>query len=131
MRCLNRGFSLLESLVAIAFLAIAALAVVASFLFTNRLEAKKGAHQTASLLAFDSMEEARVLLKQDFSQEIGFTPASHPEKERFTIERTALFVPENEGVIAGSIKEITVIVTWDEGSGKKGEYRLLERFGRP
>ena len=77
------------------------------------------------------MEEVRVLLVEDFDQDVNLGPAPHPEQERFTLERRSLFVPDSEGVMAGSIKEVVVTVSWEEGSGRTGEFQLLERFRRP
>ena len=126
----NRGFSILESLIALAFLALAAFAVLSSFLFATRLDTKKQSRQEAALIALDRMEEARVELSKDFDADLTMPATPAPQSDQFTIVRTQQFLSEDLGIKPGVLKEITVTVQWDDSKGKQ-EYQLVERFLRP
>ncbi|HIB64521.1 MAG TPA: hypothetical protein EYO33_05270 [Phycisphaerales bacterium] len=124
-----RGFSILESLIALAFLALAAFAVLSSFLFATRLDTKKQSRQEASLIALDSMEEARVELSRDFDADITLAPTAAPQSAQFTLSRTQKFLSQDLGIRPGSLKEVTVTVSWDDSKGPQ-KYELTERFLR-
>lgn len=125
----GRGFSILEALVALAFLALAALGVVSAFGFSARLHSQEKHRHEAALIAFDCMEEVRVLIDQAFSTDLTLAPTPHPRLSAFTVERTESFVPEEEGVEKEALKEVVVLVRWDDAQGAKS-FRLMERFYR-
>ena len=126
----TKGFSILESLIALAFLALAAFAVLSSFLFATRLDTKKQSRQEAALIALDRMEEARVELARDFDANITLPATVAPQSDQFTIARTQQFLSEDLGIKPGALKEVTVTVQWDDSRGRQ-EYQLTERFLRP
>lgn len=112
-----------------AFLAIAALAVVSVFAFSARLHNQEKHRHEAALIAFDSMEEVRVLLRDTIASDVVLPPTPHPELSEYTVERTQAMVDEDEGVLEDSLKEVVVIVTWED-SGQAKSFRLMERFCR-
>jgi hypothetical protein len=117
--------------VALAFLALAALAVVSSLVFAARLDNKKEQRHEASLIAFDSLEEARAELLVSFDSDVTSPRTAHPELSHYFVERTQRLVPEaEEEVAAGALKEVNVIVSWGPPKDHKS-YRLMERFKRP
>lgn len=126
----SRGFSLLESLIALAFLALAAFAVVATFLFASRLDTKKEARQEAALIALDSLEESRALLKQDFDDDVTVSNQPSLQSDRFKISRVQVYLSKDLGIPQSSLKEVTVTVSWESSRGNQS-YVLSERFLRP
>ena len=125
-----RGFSLLESLVALAFLALASLAVLSSFVFSSRLDTKRESQHQAALLALDSMEEARAMINQDFLYPVTQAKRRHIEIKDLYLERSSDFVGDELGLEDEKLREVTVKVTW--GSQDRPEqYVLKERFLRP
>lgn len=126
----ERGFSLLESLVALAFLALASLAVVSTFVFSSRLDTKRESQHQAALLALDSMEEARALINQDFQAPVTQAKRRHMEIRDLYLERTTDFVGDELGLEDEKLREVTVTVTWGSQDQPR-QYVLKERFLRP
>jgi prepilin-type N-terminal cleavage/methylation domain-containing protein len=126
----HRGFSLLESLIALAFLSLAALGVLSTFFFAARLDSKKQVRHEAALIAFDAMEEARVLVLTDFTLDLTSPSSALPKTPRFSVSRRQDWVDESEGVAPNTVKEITVVVSWEE-AGEKKDFTLTERFLKP
>lgn len=125
-----RGFTLLESLIALGFLAIASLAVLATFLFSSRLDTKKQERHQAAFLALEVMEETRALVQSDYSLELALPKTPHPEVEGYSFSREEVFVGESIGAEAELLKEVRVKVYWQDSSGEK-YFLLQERFARP
>lgn len=124
-----RGFSLLEALVALAFLALASLAVVSSFVFSSRLDTKREGQHRAALIALDSMEEARLALSQDLDIDVTIPKSKHLDIDHLYIERTQQWVGSELGLLDNPLKEVRIVVSW--GSLDKPEtYILEERFGK-
>lgn len=128
MRVLQaQGFSLLESLIALAFLAVAALGVMASFLFATRLDTKREAQHQAALLALDSMEEARSLLRDDLENDVTLARSPHPDVKEFQIERKQEWIGAEIGLAEKALKEVRVEVFWGSVDDTQS-YPLEERF---
>ena len=123
----KQGFSLLESLIALAFLALAALGVMASFLFATRLDTKREAQHQAALLALDSMEEARALLREDLKNDVTASRSPHPEVSEFQIERKQKWIGAEAGLPENALKEVRVEVFWGSLDDVQS-YPLEERF---
>lgn len=120
------GFTILESLVALAFLALASLAVISTFVFSSRLDTRREGHQQAALLALDSLEEARALLASDFSHDLTL-PKAPSQNPAFQLERRQELAGEEFGLEPDALKLVTVVVTWGPDSQPQS-YRLEERF---
>ena len=123
------GFSLLESLVALAFLALASLAVVASFVFSSKLDTKREGQHRAALIALDSMEEARLLLSQDLNRDVTLPILQHEETKDLYLQRSQQWVGSDLGLTNNPLKEVRVVVTWGSQDNPE-KYVLVERFGK-
>lgn len=105
----ERGFTLLEVLVAMAILGLAVVASIQSFAQGLRLLKLSGDHQQATLLA-------DLKLREIVNPEEG---RDEQDEGRFHWERTTKLVPAPELTPVGTlpkwrIYEIAVRVTWDE-----------------
>ncbi|MCA9792592.1 MAG: hypothetical protein KC910_12385 [Candidatus Eremiobacteraeota bacterium] len=127
---MRRGFSLLEALIALAFLTLAVLGVLATVIFTGRLESKQTNRQRASMLCLTSMEQARARLETNLDEDVSETLDPHPRDAAFRLVRTQRWVGASLSLPDESLKEVEVIVYWHDANGDQ-HYRLMERFARP
>lgn len=109
-----------------AFLALAALAVLSASIFANRLDTKQDLNHQAAVLALDSMEEARVLFEQDPDVDLTTSLTAGA----FQLERTVKLVGDEVELPPEALLEVLVTVTWKDQQGDQS-YRLLQRFYRP
>lgn len=117
-------------MVALAFLALASLAVLSAFVFSGRLDTKREGQHRAALIALDSMEEARAQITAQFDVTLDIPKMEHVDIPGLYLERTTDYVGDEIGVEDGKLREVTVVVTW--GSDQKPQrYLLKERFLRP
>ncbi|MGE0495975.1 MAG: hypothetical protein AB7S38_42610 [Vulcanimicrobiota bacterium] len=126
----KRGFSLLEALIALAFLTLAVLGVLATVIFAGRLESKQTTRQRASMLCLTSMEQARALLETNLDEDVSTTLDPHPEDGNFRLMRSQRWVGASLSLPDTSLKEVEVVVFWHDANGDQ-TYRLMERFARP
>lgn len=115
----ERGFTLLEVVVALALLGLAVVAIIQGFAQGLRLLKLSGDHQRAVLLAD---EKVREVIQPAEGREAG-------EDEQFRWERTIRELPAPElssagpGALRWRVYEIGVVVRWDEG--RQVEVRTL------
>jgi len=127
------GFSVVEIIIASAVFALIVTAFIGSLLYFNKSAMAAGTRPRAVFLAEEGLEAARNISDEDFSNLVDGTYGLAVSGGQWIFsggpDLTDNFSREVEvSTIDANTKEVSSMVSWDEGSMNSGSVSLVTRF---